>query len=363
MAVIDDWQGRGLGGVLLRRLCRPRQGQRDRDLHRLAADREPQHVAPVQPPRPGRGARPRGRHDGDRRRAAGRGRAARCCAARRPGTYARRSGVFGLDNLPYGAIARAGGEPELVTRLGDHAVPLAPFERAAGLPEGTLSGPVLNPLLALGPDAWAALRGTLQERLEDPPELIPLAETEPRLPLAIGDYVDFYSSLEHASNLGRIFRPDSEPLLPNWRELPVGYHGRAGSVVVSGTPVRAPARPAPLRRAPDLRPQPRGSTSSSSSASSPARAGTHDLHLRGRRSRLRLRARQRLERARHPALGVRAARPVPGQVVRHLDRAVDRAAGGARALPRARPAPGPRAARVPAHRGRLGARHRRSRSS
>jgi fumarylacetoacetase len=148
--------------------------------------------------------------------------------------------VFGLDNLPYGAISRAGGAPELVTRLGDDAIPLAPFERAAGLPEGTLSGPVLNRLLALGRDAWASLRGTLQDRLQDPPERIPLAETEPRLPIAVGDYVDFYSSLEHATNLGRMFRPDSDPLLPNWRELPVGYHGRAGSVVVSGTPVRRP---------------------------------------------------------------------------------------------------------------------------
>jgi fumarylacetoacetase len=150
-----------------------------------------------------------------------------------------RSRVFGLDNLPYGAIARD-GETLLVTRLGDDAVPLAPFERAAGLPEGTLAGPTLNPLLALGPDAWAVLRETLQRRLQDPPALIPLDEAEPRLPLAIGDYVDFYSSLEHASNLGRIFRPDSEPLLPNWRELPVGYHGRAGSVVVSDTPVHRP---------------------------------------------------------------------------------------------------------------------------
>ena len=60
------------------------------------------------------------------------------------------------------------------------------------------------------------------------------------LPFTVADYVDFYSSLEHATNLGRMFRPDSEPLLPNWRHLPVGYHGRAGTVVVSGTPVRRP---------------------------------------------------------------------------------------------------------------------------
>jgi fumarylacetoacetase len=102
---------------------------------------------------------------------------------------------------------------------------------------------VLNPFLALGPPAWEALRTRVTELLAaGAPErpLVPLAEAEPVLPVAIGDYVDFYSSLEHASNLGRMFRPDADPLLPNWRHLPVGYHGRSGSVVVSGTPVRRP---------------------------------------------------------------------------------------------------------------------------
>src|SRR5207302_1395186 len=65
-------------------------------------------------------------------------------------------------------------------------------------------------------------------------------EAELLLPFAVGDYVDFYSSLEHATNLGRLLRGDGEPLLPNWRHLPVGYHGRAGSVVVSGTPIVRP---------------------------------------------------------------------------------------------------------------------------
>ena len=73
-------------------------------------------------------------------------------------------------------------------------------------------------------------------------DLLPLGE--PQLPVAVGDYVDFYSSLEHATNVGRLFRPDADPLLPNWRALPVGYHGRAGSIVVSGTPI---ARPSGLR--------------------------------------------------------------------------------------------------------------------
>jgi fumarylacetoacetase len=153
---------------------------------------------------------------------------------------------FGLDNLPYGAVARAGAEPELAVRVGDGALLLGALERdgllaPSGLPPGTLSGPVLNPLLALGRTAWSALRARLRELLaQGAVAPVPLAGLEPRLPLAVGDYVDFYSSIEHASNLGRIFRPDSDPLMPNWRHLPVGYHGRAQSVVVSGTPVRRP---------------------------------------------------------------------------------------------------------------------------
>jgi fumarylacetoacetase len=111
-----------------------------------------------------------------------------------------------------------------------------------------LSGPVLNPLLALGRPPWSALRATHQELLGDAAHgragvqtaLGALSDVQPRLPLAIGDYVDFYSSIEHATNLGRLFRPDADPLLPNWRHLPVGYHGRASSVVVSGTPIRRP---------------------------------------------------------------------------------------------------------------------------
>jgi fumarylacetoacetase len=145
---------------------------------------------------------------------------------------------FGLENLPYGAVARPGEPAQLAARIGDAALPLAPLERRAELPPGTLAGPTLNPLLALGRPAWGALRETVREAAEGP--TIPLAELEPRLPIVVGDYVDFYSSLEHATNLGRMFRPDTKPLLPNWRHLPVGYHGRASSVVVSGTPIRRP---------------------------------------------------------------------------------------------------------------------------
>src|SRR5215210_6720495 len=158
---------------------------------------------------------------------------------------------FGLENLPYGVVARGGGPARPAVRIGEHALVLEPLAEAGllgPLPPGALAGPVLNPFLALGRAAWSATRARLSELLAaGSPEreavagaLVPLAGVEVRLPVAIGDYVDFYSSIEHASNLGRLFRPDAEPLLPNWRHLPVGYHGRASSVVVSGTPVRRP---------------------------------------------------------------------------------------------------------------------------
>ena len=136
-------------------------------------------------------------------------------------------------------------------RIGAHALILEPIAEAGllgDLPPRVLAGPVLNPFLALGREAWehdprphrrAAAR-LLADQDAAAAALVPLTEVETVLPIAIGDYVDFYSSIEHASNVGKIFRPDAEPLLPNWRHLPVGYHGRASSVIVSGTDVRRP---------------------------------------------------------------------------------------------------------------------------
>jgi len=97
----------------------------------------------------------------------------------------------------------------------------------------------LDALLPLGRSAWEHVTGEAVAAAGRG-DALPLAEVTPSLPFTVADYVDFYSSLEHATNLGRMFRPDSEPLLPNWRHLPVGYHGRAGTVVVGGTPVRRP---------------------------------------------------------------------------------------------------------------------------
>ena len=90
--------------------------------------------------------------------------------------------------------------------------------------------------MAAGPEVWRQAASRVNEGRE-------LADAELALPIEVADYVDFYSSLDHATNLGRMFRPDAEPLLPNWRHLPVGYHGRAGTVVPSGTPVRRPSGP------------------------------------------------------------------------------------------------------------------------
>jgi fumarylacetoacetase len=141
-------------------------------------------------------------------------------------------------DLPYGVARPNDGEPRCVTRLAGRAIDLSALDLP--VPPGTFDSATLNAFIALGEQAWADVAGRLAE-LADPS--LPgwaLDDVELLLPIAVGDYVDFYSSRFHAENVSRLFRPDAEPLLPNWRRLPVGYHGRAGTVVVSGTPVRRP---------------------------------------------------------------------------------------------------------------------------
>jgi fumarylacetoacetase len=168
-------------------------------------------------------------------------------------------GGFGQENLPWGVVQSSPGQPRPAVRLGGDAILLEPL-RLASVPPETFSQGSLNRFIELGPGSWAAVRQELQQVIlagRDEPHRVPLAELRNAIPVAIGDYVDFYASLEHASNLGRMFRPDSEPLLPNWRHLPVGYHGRAGTVVVSGTPVRRPCgqRPSPDAGPPSFGPE------------------------------------------------------------------------------------------------------------
>jgi fumarylacetoacetase len=141
---------------------------------------------------------------------------------------------FGLENLPCGVFSAAGERPRVGVRLGDGVVDLAPLGEV-------FRRPSLNAFMAQGPAAWAEARRRARELIErgdvDP---VPLADVTLHLPFEPGDYVDFYSSEQHATNMGRMFRPEAEPLLPNWKHLPVGYHGRAGTLVVSGTPIVRP---------------------------------------------------------------------------------------------------------------------------
>jgi len=158
---------------------------------------------------------------------------------------------YGLDNLPIGIVADREGRVFPAVAFGGGVVDLDALVAAKLLDEESLRGAsTLNAFLGRGRAAWSALRARLQhllgpdatadQRGEVARASQPRAAVTPQLPIAIGDYVDFYSSLEHATNVGRIFRPNAEPLLPNYRHIPIGYHGRAGTVVVSGTPVRRP---------------------------------------------------------------------------------------------------------------------------
>lgn len=154
---------------------------------------------------------------------------------------------FGPEHLPYGVVI-VDGRRRPAARVGDFALDLARAE-AAGLLDagGTLRATTLNPFLAAGSEVWWAVRHRLTELVTDRraaaavrPLLHRLEPGMVTLPFEVADYVDFYSSEHHALNASRILRPDRPSLPVNWRHLPAGYHGRAGTVVVSGTPVRRP---------------------------------------------------------------------------------------------------------------------------
>jgi fumarylacetoacetase len=135
----------------------------------------------------------------------------------------------------FGVFSVGEDAPRVGFRAGDGVLDLA----AGGL-GAAFEAPRLNDFLALGRAAWEDVVARAVELVDAGAELVSHDRVTEHLPFEVADYVDFYSSLEHATNLGRLFRPDSEPLLPNWRHLPVGYHGRSGTVVVSGTPVVRP---------------------------------------------------------------------------------------------------------------------------
>ncbi|MCW2849341.1 MAG: fahA [Marmoricola sp.] len=161
---------------------------------------------------------------------------------------------YDLDNLPYGVFSVGDTPPRVGVRIGDFVMD-APAVAALGGDPGdgpdlatAWARPSLNFFLSLGAPTWRIAREWLvevlghevhQERVE--PLLVPVDDATMHLPFEVADYVDFYCSLQHATNVGRIFRPDAPALPPNWRHLPIGYHGRAGTVVVSGTTVTRPS--------------------------------------------------------------------------------------------------------------------------
>jgi fumarylacetoacetase len=153
---------------------------------------------------------------------------------------------FPLQNLPFGVFRRRGeaafrGGVAIGDQIVDIAASLAAFDGLAREAAAACAQPVLNGLLRLGPDAWKALRHALFRRLQEAGalKLVPQADAELALPLQIGDYTDFYTSIDHALNIGRLRNPES-PLSPNFQWLPVAYHGRVSSIGISGQRFRRP---------------------------------------------------------------------------------------------------------------------------
>jgi len=171
------------------------------------------------------------------------------------------AGEFPIQNLPYGVFTAPGRTRRIGVAIGERIVDLRALAEAGHFDDlaarGLLSAESLNAFMAAGRPVWRAVRRRLSDLLrvggertllEMPQALCRLDEATMELPALVGDYVDFYSSLEHATNLGRLFRPQGEPLLPNWRWIPIAYHGRSATIVPSETPIR---RPCGQRRAPE----------------------------------------------------------------------------------------------------------------
>ncbi|MFE3197696.1 fumarylacetoacetase [Embleya sp. NPDC059237] len=166
---------------------------------------------------------------------------------------------YGIDNLPYGVFTtdHEPHRPRVGVAIGDFVLDAGAAAHAVGASaevSAVLDAPSLTALMAAGRATWRGVRAAITTWLTDPslrasvePHLISRRDVVLRLPFEPADYVDFYASEHHASNLGRIFRPGTEPLSPNWKHLPIGYHGRAGTVVVSHTPI---VRPSGQRKAP-----------------------------------------------------------------------------------------------------------------
>ncbi|CAG2135502.1 fumarylacetoacetase [Cupriavidus plantarum] len=162
---------------------------------------------------------------------------------------------FSLQNLPYGVFSTADRAPRAGVAIGAMVLDLAVLDEAGLLPaatRGTFAGGTLNRFMALGQPVWRETRARLMALLSEGDTtlagnaslreraLVPMRDVTLHLPIDIPGYTDFYSSREHATNVGSMFRDPENALLPNWLEIPIGYNGRASSVVVSGTPLHRP---------------------------------------------------------------------------------------------------------------------------
>lgn len=159
---------------------------------------------------------------------------------------------FSIHNLPYGIFHPGDGRPRAGMAIGDHIVDLEAAAEAGLFGKRRFFKKIfaqssLNEYIALGKPVTNRIRQKVRRWLEAPqaPEnatkiLVDRRSATMLMPIRVPNYTDFYSSIEHATNVGKMFRPDN-PLLPNWRWMPIGYHGRASSIVVSGTPIHRPS--------------------------------------------------------------------------------------------------------------------------
>jgi fumarylacetoacetase len=165
---------------------------------------------------------------------------------------------FPIQNLPFGIFKRKFGSPRMGVAIGEYVLDLQVlaelgyFDTLRLKTLDVFRQPYLNDFIALGKPAWQAVRQRVSELLRhDTPKLrdnyehktqvlVYDTDAQMQLPVKVGEYTDFYSSIEHATNVGTMFRGPENALMPNWKHLPVGYHGRASSIVVSGTDIRRP---------------------------------------------------------------------------------------------------------------------------
>ncbi len=160
---------------------------------------------------------------------------------------------FSIYNIPFGIFSHDGSSPRIGSAIGDQVIDLRAVAGlgvfdALEINKKVWDSDFLNPFIALGKSKTQKVREILQQELtkensvlkNNDQVFIAMSEIEMHLPVQIGDYTDFYSSIHHATNVGKLFRDPENALLPNWRHLPVGYHGRASSIVVSGVPLHRP---------------------------------------------------------------------------------------------------------------------------